>query len=163
WKAITVRHLLTHTSGLPGDDGFKALRAAGQRVNYTTAQLFDAAVKDELKFAAGERFLYSDGGYFVLGMIIEAVSGQRYRDFPDDGVTVVVLTNLGRSSGDPAPRVNAWGLTYGVAGRYVTGLLVGPQKAEADADPARTVRLRETLERIAKNEPDPTVLPLAAS
>jgi len=61
WKAITVRHLLTHTSGLPGDDGFKALRAAGQRVNYTTAQLFDAAVKDELKFAAGERFLYSDG------------------------------------------------------------------------------------------------------
>jgi len=287
WKAITVRHLLTHTSGLPGDDGFKALRAAGQRVNYTTAQLFDAAVKDELKFAAGERFLYSDGGYFVLGMIIEAVSGQRYRDFldekffkplgmrstsvidqwrilknraagytlrdgqlmnirrvwqmelashyavmstvkdllawdaalaagrvlapatlaemwtpvrlnyggtypygfgwfvddrrghrwishagitgtelsrfPNDGVTVVVLTNLGRSSGDPAPRVNAWGLTYGVAGRYVKGLLVGPQKAEADADPARTVRLRETLERIAKNEPDPTVLPLAAS
>src|SRR5438093_1040285 len=287
WKAITVRHLLTHTSGLRGDDGFKALRAAGQRVNYTTAQLFDAAVKDELKFAAGERFLYSDGGYFVLGMIIEAVSGQRYRDFldekffkplgmrstsvidqwrilknraagytlrdgqlmnirrvwqmelashygvmstvkdlvawdaalaagrvlapatlaemwtpvrlnyggtypygfgwfvddrrghrwishagitgtelsrfPNDGVTVVVLTNLGRSSGDPAPRVNAWGLTYGVAGRYVKGLLVGPQKAEADADPARTVRLRETLERIAKNEPDPTVLPLAAA
>src|SRR5207249_3844986 len=61
-----------------------ALRAAGQRVNYTTAQLFDAAVKDELKFAAGERFLYSDGGYFVLGMIIEAVSGQRYRDFLDE-------------------------------------------------------------------------------
>src|SRR2546430_13416533 len=30
--------------------------------------------------------------------------------------------------------------------------LVGPQKAEADADPARTVRLRETLERIAKKD-----------
>src|SRR5207247_2009349 len=68
----------------PGDDGVKARRAGGQRVNYTTAQLFDAAVKDELKFAAGERFLYSDGGYFVLGMIIEAVSGQRYRDFLDE-------------------------------------------------------------------------------
>src|SRR2546428_8057526 len=84
WKAITVRDLVPHTAGLPGDGGFKALRAAGQRVNYTTAQLFDAAVKDELKFAAGERFLYSDGGYFVLGMIIEAVSGQRYRDFLDE-------------------------------------------------------------------------------
>lgn len=56
WKGITVRHLLTHTSGLPGlEDNFKALWPGGARVNYTTAQLFDAATKDTLSFPAGER------------------------------------------------------------------------------------------------------------
>src|SRR5256885_443511 len=36
WKGITVRHLLTHTSGLPGlEDSFKTLRAGGGRTNYT--------------------------------------------------------------------------------------------------------------------------------
>src|SRR5881296_840383 len=282
WKAITVRHLLTHTSGLPGDDGFKALRAAGQRVNYTTAQLFDAAVKDELKFAAGERFLYSDGGYFVLGMIIEAVSGQRYRNFldekffkplgmrstsvidqwrilknraasytlrdgqlmnirrvwqmelashygvmstvkdlvawdaalaagrvlapatlaemwtpvrlnyggtypygfgwfvddrrghrwishagitgtelsrfADDGLTVIVLTNLGLTL-SPTNRTNSWGLTYGVAGRYANGLLVGREKPAPDPDPARTTLLRGVLEGFARGEDSPAVAP----
>src|SRR5882724_2758065 len=53
WKAITVRHLLTHTAGLPGlDGGFVALRAGGRRVTYTTAQMFDAVAKDTLQFAA---------------------------------------------------------------------------------------------------------------
>ena len=45
--------------------------------------MFDAAIKDELSFPAGERFQYSDVGYFVLGMIVEAASGQRYRDVLD--------------------------------------------------------------------------------
>src|SRR5881628_2957627 len=85
WKPITVRHLLTHTSGLPGlTAGFKALWPGGLRLNYTTAQMFDAAIKDELSFPGGERFQYSDVGYFLLGMIIEAASGQRYRDFLDE-------------------------------------------------------------------------------
>ena len=63
WKGITIRHLLTHTSGLPGlEDGFKAARAGGPRLNYSTAQLFDAARQDALGFVAGERFQYSDVG-----------------------------------------------------------------------------------------------------
>src|SRR5882724_6150166 len=59
WNAITVRHLLTHTSGLPGlGSGLKALWPGGPRMRYTTAQMFDAAIKDELSFAAGERYQY---------------------------------------------------------------------------------------------------------
>jgi len=46
--------------------------------------MFDAAIKDELSFVAGERYQYSDVGYFLLGMIIEAASGQRYRDVLDE-------------------------------------------------------------------------------
>jgi D-alanyl-D-alanine carboxypeptidase len=282
WKSITVRHLLTHTAGFPGlADGFATLWRGGVRNNYTTAQMFDSAAKDALVAAPGERFLYSDVGYFLLGMIIESASKQRYRDFldarffrplgmtstsvldqsrilkhraagytlrdgelvnirrtaqtelpshygvfstvkdlvtwdaalaggqvikpatlaqmwvaarlndgssvpygfawvvderrghrwishagitgtelsrfPDDDLTVVVLTNLGRWIGPS--RVNSWGLTYGVAGRYITGLLVGGDKAAPDPEPARSVNLRDLLEALGRGEDPPALLP----
>ena len=82
WNNILVRHLLTHTAGFPSlQNGFKSLREGGGRTNYTTAQMFEAATKDTLSFGPGERWQYSDVGYFLLGMIIEKASGQTYRGF----------------------------------------------------------------------------------
>jgi CubicO group peptidase (beta-lactamase class C family) len=82
WQGITVRHLLTHTAGLASlETGFRALRTGGVRANYTTAEMFEAATKDPMSFRPGERWQYSDVGYFLLGMIIEKASGQRYREF----------------------------------------------------------------------------------
>ena len=80
WTSITVRHLLTHTGGFPPlREGFKSLSQTEWRVNYSTAQLFESATKDALVGAPGERWEYSDVGYFLLGMIIESASGKRYR------------------------------------------------------------------------------------
>lgn len=85
WKDITVRHLLTHTAGLAGlRHGFQSLYIGGRRLNYTTAQMLDAATKDPMSFAPGAHWQYSDVGYFLLGMVIEHASGQRYRDFLAD-------------------------------------------------------------------------------
>jgi CubicO group peptidase (beta-lactamase class C family) len=82
WKGITVRHLLTHTSGLPGlADGFKSLGEGGWRLGYTTGDMFKAAMSDPVSFAPGERYQYSDVGYFLLGMIVEKASGLRYAQF----------------------------------------------------------------------------------
>ena len=82
WKGITVRHLLTHTAGLASlETGFRALYTGGVRANYTTAEMFEAATKDPMSFEPGERWQYSDVGYFLLGMILEKASGQRYREF----------------------------------------------------------------------------------
>jgi len=79
WKNITVRHLLTHTSGLPSLD--KNFRSLVWTINVSTAEMYAAARKDPLGFAPGERWDYSDEGYFLLGMIIERVSGQNYANF----------------------------------------------------------------------------------
>ena len=52
WRDIRVRHLLTHTAGLPDlENGFQALRKGGARLNSTTTQLFDAAKNDPISFA----------------------------------------------------------------------------------------------------------------
>jgi CubicO group peptidase (beta-lactamase class C family) len=79
WKNITVRHLLTHTSGLPtlGKD----FRSMVWTLDVSTSAMYDAARKDTLGFAAGDKWEYSDVGYFLLGMIIEKASGQKYENF----------------------------------------------------------------------------------
>lgn len=79
WRDITVRHLLTHTAGFASD--CMEISEQGWLANYTTAEMFETGSKCPLDFAPGERWQYSCQGYFLLGMIIEKISGQRYREF----------------------------------------------------------------------------------
>jgi CubicO group peptidase (beta-lactamase class C family) len=78
-NAITIRHLLSHTSGLPA---YEDLIPAG-----TTQQLKDADVlrilaqQNTTYFSPGTRYRYSNTGYAFLALIVERVSGQRFADF----------------------------------------------------------------------------------
>lgn len=77
---ITLRQLLSHTSGLqdywPQDYSFKAMSAP------TTPQgIVDRWAKKPLDFQPGEQWQYSNTGYVVAGMIVEKVSGQPLLDF----------------------------------------------------------------------------------
>ena len=78
-RGITVRHLLTHTSGLK--DRFEPQVGGTWFLDYSTENLFRNAARLPLDFAPGERGQYSDQGYFLLGMIIEKVAGRRYGEF----------------------------------------------------------------------------------
>ena len=79
WQTITIYHLLTHTAGLaPLGDDFKT---AIWRTSMSTAALYEASKRDPMGGAPGERWSYSDVGYFLLGMVIEKASGTTYRDF----------------------------------------------------------------------------------
>ncbi len=88
WANITVRHLLTHTSGImPGaivrvDARGKLTTREGTALHDITAKrALEVIAQEPLLFPAGERAMYCDAGYFLLGMIIEKASGQSYRDF----------------------------------------------------------------------------------
>ena len=80
WAAVTVRHLLTHTSGipsfteLPDNDHYERLPMTPLA---TIARFRDKP----LEFAPGDRFTYSNSGYLLLGYIIERASGEKYEDF----------------------------------------------------------------------------------
>jgi CubicO group peptidase (beta-lactamase class C family) len=77
-SGVTVRHLLTHTSGLPDYD---------RNVPENSPQLTDADVlafvrkQNALLFAPGENYRYSNTGYAVLAQLIEAVSRQPFPAF----------------------------------------------------------------------------------
>ena len=71
WNGITIRHLLTHTSGLvreaPGFDPFKV---------QNDADVIKTAYPLPLRFAPGEKWEYSNLGYFALAEIIRKLSGR---------------------------------------------------------------------------------------
>lgn len=76
WKDITVRHLLTHTSGIvreaPGFDPFKI---------QADADVIKTAYPLPLRFAPGEKWEYCNVGYFSLAEIIRKVSGKPWEDY----------------------------------------------------------------------------------
>ena len=87
-KTITVRHLLTHTSGLPDYEDLMEKEEKAKGPIWTVDHpIQDAEVLSLLekqstgKFAPGTSWAYSNSGYVVLGMIAAKVSGMPYRDF----------------------------------------------------------------------------------
>jgi len=75
WKDITVRHLLTHTSGLadPGDK-------VDLRKDYTDEQMIAIAAALPLDFQPGEDWAYSNVGYQLLGYLCTKAGGRFYGD-----------------------------------------------------------------------------------
>jgi CubicO group peptidase (beta-lactamase class C family) len=92
-QAITIRHLLNHTSGLPDyeeillgkvdyDKLFQSSKSPRAEHEFTAAEALRALSREPtLRFAPGEEFEYSNSGYVVLGQIIERLSGIRYAEF----------------------------------------------------------------------------------
>jgi len=69
-ESVTVRHLLTHTSGLPS---FKPYDRDTHNADSMSVMLFNT----QLERAPGERMVYSDIGAFMMGQIVEHVSGEK--------------------------------------------------------------------------------------
>ena len=87
-KSITVRHLLTHTSGLPDyEDLMDRVETSGGSRWSPEHQIQDEEVLALLeretrgKFAPGTSWAYSNSGYVVLGLIVARVSGVSYPEF----------------------------------------------------------------------------------
>jgi len=81
WKPITIRHLLTHTSGIVREaPGFDPLKIQ------TDADVIKTAYSLPLRFTPGEKYEYCNVGYFTLAEIISKVSGKPWGDFLNERV-----------------------------------------------------------------------------
>ena len=80
WSKVTVRHLLNRRSGIPPPAGLDEF-PKGVATPYTPQELVDVFLPKSLKFEPGSKFEYSNSGYYVLGYIIERVSGQTYATY----------------------------------------------------------------------------------
>jgi CubicO group peptidase (beta-lactamase class C family) len=80
WNNITVRHLLTHTSGLKSYNNLRGFEASK---HLNCEQFIKALSEFPLDFPPGESWSYCNSGYNLLGFIIEKASGQSYWQFLD--------------------------------------------------------------------------------
>ncbi len=79
-EKITVHHILSNTSGLAGFDLWGDFYEAFKADNVDEA-LIDMFKFEKLEFEPGEKYDYSNSGYFLLGYIIEKVTGKKYEDY----------------------------------------------------------------------------------
>ncbi len=82
---ITIRHLIYHTSGLRDYIELMSLAGVGDEDFYTEDELIEMLSRQkELNFAPGDKYLYSNTGYFLLSAIVKRVSGKSLRLYAED-------------------------------------------------------------------------------
>jgi D-alanyl-D-alanine carboxypeptidase len=74
WLGVTVRHLLTHTSGIPDYEEIRTYDVYGFRL--TPEEIIQIAHSRPMDFEPGEGWFYSNTGYFLLSMIVERIEGR---------------------------------------------------------------------------------------
>lgn len=81
WSKITLRHLLTHTSGIPTYTALPGFFDREGRQPHTPEELIKLTRDRPLQFEPGKSYAYDNSGYVLLGYVVEKVSGQKYADY----------------------------------------------------------------------------------
>jgi len=83
---VTIHHLLTHTSGIPSYTGQPGFFENVSRNPYKVADFVKKYASGDLEFEPGSKFSYNNSGYFLLGAIIERVTGKTYEQALKDNI-----------------------------------------------------------------------------
>jgi len=134
-QRITVRHLLSHTSGL-SDVAVMPILEEGGGIGYTRDQIIDLVASQPLDFDPGAGHSYSNVGYMLAGEVIEQVTGTTYADY----LTNQVLRPLGLDQTsfcpDAQPRADRWAHGYDLQhGNWPRALRLGRAPAFVDPPP----------------------------
>src|SRR5581483_7579841 len=121
---ITIHHLLNHTSGIPG---YTELPAFGEKSRdpYTPAEFINPFSVLDLLFEPGTHWIYIISGYFLLGYIVEKITGQPYEKVLRERIfDPVGMNDSGYDSTRPLLTKRAAGYDKTFDGKYVnTGYL----------------------------------------
>jgi CubicO group peptidase (beta-lactamase class C family) len=113
---VTIRHLLTHTSGI-GDyydeeevDDYEEFFVEIPWYETKGPKDYLPLFKKPMKFMPGERFSYCNGGYILLGVIIEEISGLPYRQYVEEQIFAPCgMTDSGYFAMNALPERTAYG------------------------------------------------------
>lgn len=113
---ITTRHLLSHSSGFPGQNN-RSMFTRGAAVSGYAADTQAALANQHLKYPPGEMANYCNDGFTMADPVVAALSGQRYVEFVQDNIlTPLNMTSSGFLT--KAPTSGAFALPHTEAGWY---------------------------------------------
>ena len=136
---VRIDHLLSHTGGVPGyTENPEFWKNACKEL--TAAEMLAFFAKEPLQFTPGERFAYSNSGYYLLGQIVEKVSGESYGEFVEKRLFAPAGMKQSLYD-DPQKRVagRVAGYQRLERGEYVPAPYVSPNGAYAAGALASTV------------------------
>lgn len=98
---ITIHNLLTHTSGIPNYTNAPNFLREKAKNPYAPADFVKTFSSLPLEFTPGEKFNYSNSGYFLLGYIIEKITGKTYEQYLQETIfTPLKMVNSGYDHSD---------------------------------------------------------------
>jgi len=77
-EKVTIHQLLNHTSGIPSYTSMAHFMQDVSRQPFGVDDFVKRFASNDLQFEPGSKFAYNNSGYFLLGAIIEKVTGQTY-------------------------------------------------------------------------------------
>jgi CubicO group peptidase (beta-lactamase class C family) len=81
---VTIRQMLNHTSGIPNYTAQKGFAEKAARLDMSEQGVIELIAGVPFDFEPGTKWAYSNTNFFLLGMIVEKLSGQSYADFMRD-------------------------------------------------------------------------------
>lgn len=113
-EKVTVHHLLTHTSGIPSYTSQPGFFQNVSRNPYKVDEFVKKYASGDLEFPPGSKFSYNNSGYFLLGAIIERVTGKSYEQALKEMIfDPLGMKNTGYDNHDPliTKRASGYALT----------------------------------------------------
>jgi CubicO group peptidase (beta-lactamase class C family) len=149
---ITIGHLLTHTSGIP--DYYDEEKFPDPNQFFVGRPWYElkgpqdyVAVfpNDPMKFAPGTQFSYSNSGYILLGVVIEALTGMPYQQYVEQAIFQAVgMTRSGFFAFNQLPEQTAFGYIEDASG-WRTNIYNLPIRGASDGGAYTTVADLQTL------------------
>jgi CubicO group peptidase (beta-lactamase class C family) len=81
WQSISIKHLLNHTSGIVNFTNLPEATGKFLMLPHTHTEIVNLFRSKPLESIPGDKYNYNNSGYYLLGLIIEKVSGKPYADF----------------------------------------------------------------------------------
>ncbi len=114
---VTVHQLLTHTSGIKSYTGMPKFFAGDFRNPKKPLEFVSYFANEPLDFEPGEDFKYNNSGFFLLGVIIEQVTGQSYAEVLTERIFKPLgMNSSGYDTHDAVIEKRATGYQYGLDG-----------------------------------------------
>lgn len=150
---ITIDHLLNHTSGIPDYydeekiEDFDNFHLSTPWFKLQNLEDYLPVLPvEEMKFSPGERFSYSNSGFILLGLVVEALSGQKFRDFVTERILGPCgMEDSGFFSLDRLPEQTALGYIDSEDGSWRTNVYNLPVIGGSDGGLFTTVQDIHTL------------------
>ena len=93
---VTIRHLLTHTSGIPSYTSLPYVWEDSMQLSYTPLYILKNFGSRDLEFEPGTKYKYGNTGYFILALIIERVTGKHLAEVLKQNIfTPLKMSNSG--------------------------------------------------------------------
>src|SRR5690606_35789989 len=114
WKQVTVRQLLSHTSGLPNP----TIVAPANTLKEGVERLYDW----KLQSNHGKKHFYSNANYWILAYLVERVSGMKFNDYLTQKVFLPLGMNDSISAVNSGDTVKEFGIPRGYVTLYGTAM-----------------------------------------